>query len=136
MSELAKLKPRERIYATARARGLPKRQAALAAGAKGEMAADKYGTRMSGNVQVQRAIDEALVKQGADPEFAVTKIVNVASMELTHQAAPSILKASNTILELHGWRKEEKPNMTLNINQFFGKARSTKKVDSSVDVSE
>ncbi len=124
MSEMSKLSPRQKIYVTARAKGKSKREAALIAGAKTEVSADKYGTRQSNNVQVQKAIDEALVKLGADPEFAVTKIANVANMELDNKSAPSVLKASNTILGLHGWRKEERPNMTLNINQFFSKSRN------------
>jgi hypothetical protein len=124
MSELAKLEPKQRIYAMARAKGKSKRQSGLEAGAETPLAADKYGTRMSSNVQVQKAIDEAMVKQGLSPEYAVKKIGSVADMELDNRSAPTILKASLTILELHGWRKEDKPNMTLNINQFFGKART------------
>lgn len=127
MSETAKLGPRQRKYVAGRARGLPKRQAALKAGLPTPRAADKFAERQSQNVAVQRAIDEALAKHELTADFAVSKIGSIANMELEARSAPSVLKASQTILELHGWRKEDKPNMTLNINQFFGKARTSKR---------
>jgi hypothetical protein len=115
------LTPRDKKYVAARVKGSTKRQAALAAGLPTPIAADKYAERVSKNVAIQKAIDDALVKHGADPEFAVQKIVNIANMELDNKSAPSVLKASDKILELHGYRSGEKPSMTLNINSFFSK---------------
>lgn len=126
---LAELQPRQRKYVAGRAKGLPKRQAALKAGLPTPRAADKFAERQSKNVAVQRAIDEALLKHGADPDFAVTKIVNVANMKIDNKSAPSVLKAANNILELHGWNKNEKPNMTVNFNQFFSKFHGKKVVE-------
>lgn len=73
--------------------------------------------------QVQEAIDNALIKLHATPEYAVSKIKSVSDMELNDRSASSVLKASNTILELHGWRKDERPTTTLNIKNAFFKPR-------------
>jgi len=73
---------------------------------------------------IQEAIDQALIKLEATPEFAVNKVLSVASMELDGKTAPSVLRASEKLLELHGWRKDERPTMTLNVkNAFFNRPR-------------
>lgn len=67
--------------------------------------------------QVQAAIDAALNKVGATPEFAVQVLAEVAEQDKEIGARRL---AAKDILELHGWRKDERPQNTLQItNAFF-----------------
>lgn len=85
---------------------------------------------------VQQAIDEALAKSELTPEFAVNKIGNISSMEVNSKSAPSILKASTTILELHGWRKDDRPTMQLSIKNAFFNSSRRKTIDNNLDNSK
>ena len=81
-------------------------------------------SRMLTKANVSEAIDLALTKLEATPEYAVSRVKDVAELEVTDRSAPSILKASTTILELHGWRKEERPTTQLKItNAFFSSTK-------------
>lgn len=82
-------------------------------------------SRMLKDVKVQQAIEEALIKHEVTAEHAIKKVKAVSDMELDSKSASSILKASNLILELHGWRKDERPTTTLNIKNAFFKPRDT-----------
>jgi len=114
---------KKKKYIAAQVAGKSKREAALAAGAKSIMAADKYGTRMSKDVQVQEAINKALEYHGATPEFAVGSIKKVAEQVENNPGAA--LNASVKILELHGWKAGERPNVTLQVkNAFFNGSRT------------
>lgn len=76
------------------------------------------GSRMFKKPNIQRAIDAALDKVGATPEFAVQVLADVA--EQTEEIGARRLAAKD-ILELHGWRKEVRPQTTLQINNAFFK---------------
>lgn len=122
---LAALDLKQKKYVTARVKGLGKRQAALQAGAKTPVAASKYANRMSKNVNVQQAIDNALETQGATPEFAVAVLKAVADQQVEVGARRL---AAKDILELHGWRKNERPTVSLTVNNaFFGASRTSDK---------
>jgi len=70
---------------------------------------------------IQEAINDALQLHGATPEFAVKRLKEIAEQEKEIGAARL---ASKDILELHGWNKNERPNLQLNVkNAFFGAAR-------------
>lgn len=71
---------------------------------------------------IQQAIEEALIKQGATPEWAVHQLMRVADQD-EEMGAKRL--ASMNILELHGWNKAERPTMTLQVkNAFFQGARN------------
>lgn len=74
--------------------------------------------------RIQQAIDNALINEEATPEYAVKRVKNVADQEIDNRSAPSVLKAANQILELHGWRKDERPQTKLQVNQFFTSSRN------------
>jgi len=65
---------------------------------------------------VQQAIEQALTFHEATPEFAVGRVKKIAEQD---KELNTSLNASKTILELHGWRKESKPNLTLDVKQAF-----------------
>lgn len=70
---------------------------------------------------IQSAIDAALTYHEATPEFAVGRLKSIAAQEEEIGAARL---AAKDILELHGWRKDERPQMSLSIkNAFFGQSR-------------
>ena len=70
---------------------------------------------------IQQAIEDALIKQGATPEWAVHQLMKVADQD-EEMGAKRL--ASMNILELHGWNKAEKPNLQLQVkNAFFGGGR-------------
>lgn len=93
--------------------------------------ANVQATQNLNKPSIQAEIDKALQKHNATPDFAVGKIVEVANMEVDSKTAGSVLKASDTILELHGFRKGQNPSIGLQVNQFFGKSRTSKFVSNN-----
>jgi phage terminase small subunit len=78
---------------------------------------------------IQAAIEEALVKLNYTPEFAVEQIGKVAAQD--EELSPK-LKASEKILELHGWNKAERPTLQLDIrNAFFNGGRQQDVIESN-----
>lgn len=70
---------------------------------------------------IQQAIQDALNLHEATPEFAVGRLKSIAEQEKEIGAARL---ASKDILELHGWRKEERPNLQVSVkNAFFNASR-------------
>ena len=70
---------------------------------------------------IQQAIDDALTLHGASPEWAVGQLAKVAKQD---EELGAKRLASKDILELHGWRKEERPQLQLNVkNAFFNSSR-------------
>lgn len=112
--------PKAKRYIAARVKGKGKRQAALIAGAPNPIAADKWAERASKNVEIQKAIDDALKSQGATPEYAVGVLKEVAEQQ-TEIGARRL--AAKDILELHGWRKGDVPTVSLNVKNAFFRAR-------------
>lgn len=88
------------------------------------------GSKLMKKPSIQMAIDKALEKTGATPEFAVQVLADVA--EQTEEIGARRLAAKD-ILELHGWRKDTRPQTTLQINNsFFTESMASKQVDSEV----
>lgn len=72
---------------------------------------------------VQKAIEDALLKHGLSPEWAVQQLGKVAGQD---EELGAKRLASKDILELHGWNKADRPTLTLDIkNAFFGRGRET-----------
>lgn len=80
---------------------------------------------------IQLAIDNALAKVGATPEFAVQVLFEVAQQDKEIGARRL---ASKDILELHGWNKSERPNTVLQINNPFFNVGSVVSNDDVIDV--
>lgn len=78
--------------------------------------AEVEGSRLTNKPNIQAAIDKALEFHGATPEFAVGVLKQVADQE---DEIGAKRLAAKDILELHGWRKDERPQMSLNIKQAF-----------------
>lgn len=118
-----KLTPKERKFVKGKVEGKPQRQAYLEAGyavmKKNSM--DVAASKVAAKPHIQQAIEEALQKQGATPEFAVQQLVKIATQD-EEMGAKRL--ASMNILELHGWNKADRPTIQLDINNaFFGGAR-------------
>lgn len=115
------LAPKEIKYVGARVSGKSKRSSALVAGAKTPIAADKYGNRMSKNVQVQQAIDDALESNGMTPEYLVSKLKDVIEQDKEIGAKRLAIKDG---LELRGWKRGDRPTVVLDVqNAFFQQTR-------------
>lgn len=98
------------------------------AGYSGEgITARANASRLATNDNIQQAIENALSFHNATPEFAVGRLKQIATQDKEIGAARL---ASKDILELHGWRKNERPTVSLTVNQsFFGKARARPIID-------
>lgn len=84
--------------------------------------ATSEGSKLHRKPSIQAAIDKALEFHGATPEFAVGVLKQVADQE---DEIGAKRLAAKDILELHGWRKDERPQMSLNIKQaFFTESRA------------
>ena len=103
-------------YIKARVEGKSKREAGLAAGAKTPKAADKYAERASKKVEIQKAIDDALEAQNLTPEMLVEELKSVIVQNKEIGAKRLAIKDG---FELMGWRKDERPQATLSINNAF-----------------
>lgn len=78
-------------------------------------------TRLLKDRNIAKAIEDALRDLEATPEFAVAQLKKVAEQD---EELGAKRLASKDILELHGWRKNDKPIITLDIqNGFFGESR-------------
>jgi phage terminase small subunit len=84
--------------------------------------ATSEGSKLHRKPSIQAAIDKALEFHEATPEFAVGRLKSIAAQDVEIGAARL---ASKDILELHGWRKDERPQVSLNIKQaFFTQSRT------------
>lgn len=125
-----KLTPKERAFVKAKVQGKTNRQAFLEAGySKNDKQAvmDVAASKINNKPHIQQAIDTALQKLGATPEWAVGELMKVAAQDKEIGAKRL---AAKDILELHGWNKADRPTLQLDIkNAFFGEARSTEVID-------
>lgn len=88
------------------------------------------GSKLMRKPSIQMAIDKALEKTGATPEFAVQVLADVA--EQTDEIGARRLAAKD-ILELHGWRKDTRPQTTLQINNsFFTESMASNRVQEDI----
>ena len=124
---MQKLEPKAIKYIGARVSGKSKRQAGLLAGAKTPLAADKYANRMSKNVQVKEAIEQALEANEMTPQYLVSKLKSVIEQDKEIGAKRLAIKDG---LELHGWQRGDRPTVSVEIgNAFFNDTRQTKVID-------
>ena len=120
-----KLTPKERKYAVARIKGETQLKAYQEAGyAESTRNGDKVNAhKIEHRPHVQEAIERALQLHEATPEFAVGRLKAIAEQD--KEIGASRL-ASKDILELHGWNKNERPNLQVNVkNAFFSASRKT-----------
>lgn len=90
------------------------------------------GGKVEKRPHVQQAIEAALEAQGLTPEWAVAQLGKVAKQD---EELGAKRLASKDILELHGWNKNERPNLELNIkNAFFQGGRQSRSNDDVIDV--
>lgn len=87
--------------------------------------AEVNASRLLNKANIQQAINEALEHHNATPEFAVGRLKAIA--EQSKELGASRL-ASKDILELHGWNRGDKPQVTLDIRNasFYNQAREYK----------
>lgn len=119
---MKKLTIKEAKYTKARIEGKNKRTAGLIAGATTEAGADKYANRMSKNVHVQKLIDEAMDAEGLTANKLISELRSVIEQDKEIGAKRLAIKDG---LELLGWQRGERPNVTLDIKNanFFGQTR-------------
>lgn len=131
MSENTRLKPAEKKFVAEYVKTNNGTKSVMNAyGLANKASASVRSSRMLKKVSIQKAIDDALQKVGATPEFAVQVLADVA--EQTEEIGARRLAAKD-ILELHGWRKDTRPQTTLQINNsFFTESIGNKQVDSEV----
>lgn len=94
--------------------------------------ATSEGSKLHRKPSIQAAIDKALEFHGATPEFAVGRLKQIAEQDEEIGAARL---ASKDILELSGWRKDQRPQMSLTIKgSFFNEARGkrTEPIDGEI----
>ena len=105
--------------------------------ARNRNVAEVESSRLLRKPNVQAAIDKALEFHGATPEFAVGRLKQIAEQETEVGAARL---AAKDILELHGWRKDERPGVQITFkHSFFTQSRrgdSSQPASQVIDVSE
>lgn len=122
------LTPKERKFVNAIVQGKSKRSSGLIAGAKTPISADKYANRLSKNVKIAQAIENALEASALTPELAVKELRKIVVQDEELGAKRLAIKDA---LELHGWQRGDKPNITLDIQNasFFNQARPSQVLD-------
>lgn len=117
---------KESKFVAARVSGMTQPQSLVAAGysiPKTKRGIYSVANRVEKRPDVQKAIQEALDLIGASPEYAVKQLYKVADQDIELGAKRL---AAKDILELHGWKKAERPQVALDIrNAFFGRPRET-----------
>jgi phage terminase small subunit len=123
---------KEKKFIKAKVQGKTHAEAYLAAGyaPNNKNVMTVAGSVIAKRPHVQQAIEAALEAQGLTPEWAVAQLGKVASQD---EELGAKRLASKDILELHGWNKNERPNLELNIkNAFFQGGRRNN--DAVIDV--
>lgn len=122
--KLKKLNIRQKKFVKAKIEGKTNLQAYREAGyqAKNKAVAEVEASRTNRKPHIQQAINDALELHGATPEFAVLQLMKVAAQD-DELGAKRL--ASKDILELHGWQKNERPTLQLQVkNAFFNSGRT------------
>lgn len=109
---------KQKKFVAAKVSGKTNDAAYVAAGykASNNNVARVEGSKLLNKPSIQIAIDKALEYHGATPEFAVGELVKVARQE-DELGAKRL--AAKDLLELHGWRKDDRPTVSLNIKSAF-----------------
>lgn len=83
-------------------------------------------TKINRRPHVQQAINDALELHGATPEWAVAQLMKVAGQD---EELGAKRLASKDILELHGWNKQDRPTVQLQVkNAFFQGGRTERQI--------
>lgn len=121
---MTKLTVRERKFVASKVKGSTNAKAYVEAGysVKKRSTADVNASKLLKKAKIQDAINQALEHHGATPEFAVGRLKEIAEQNKEIGAARL---ASKDILELHGWQRGERPNITLQVDNasFFHNSR-------------
>lgn len=76
---------------------------------------------------IKEAIRKALITQDASPESAVENIKRIADATEVNPSAS--LNANKLILQLHGWKENDRPTSILQINnRFFAEKRKEENI--------
>lgn len=125
---------KEKKFVAAKVQGKTNREAYKQAGysINPNMATnDVAASQISKRENVQKAIDQALSKVGATPEFAVHQLYKIAEQD-EEMGAKRL--ASMNLLELHGYNKGAAPKVSVEFkSDFFSQAR---KKETIVDLDE
>lgn len=115
-----RLNPQQKKYVSGIVKGKSQAQAYIEAGYKAKNKDILYSnaSRLAAKPKIAIAIEQALDFHGATPEFAVGRLKSIAEQD--KEIGASRLAAKD-ILELHGWKRGEKPSVTLDIKQAFFK---------------
>jgi hypothetical protein len=116
---------REKRFVKAKVEGKTNLQAFKEAGysVNNKEAAQVAASVKKNQPHIQEAINQALELHGATPEWAVLQLKHVA--EQNDELGAKRLATMN-ILELHGWSKNERPTLQLQVkNAFFDSGRQT-----------
>lgn len=119
---------KEQRFVASRIKGKSLAEAAMEAGsnASTRLGAAQTGMVMARKANVKKAIENALINEGATPEWAAAQLVKIARQDGELEVKR---KAVMDILKLHGWKEGEKPEIALEIkNAFFGEARKARVV--------
>ncbi len=122
-----KLSIKETKYVAGRVKGLKKVEAYKQAGYKmTHLPSIRAETaKMNKKPHIQAAIDNALIKHGLSPEYAVGELGKIVAQDKEIGAKRLAIK---DVLELHGWNKNERPTLQLNVNNaFFSNTRGQQK---------
>ena len=119
-----KLTIKEQKFVTAKIQGKTNMVAYKEAGYKMEgLSAKTDASVVKNRPHVQKAIDDALMKHGLTPEYAIGQLAKIVAQDDEIGAKRLAIKDT---LELHGWNKADRPTLQLDIkNAFFGGGRET-----------
>lgn len=119
---MSKLSGKQRKFVSAYIKKPNATEAAMQAyDASNRKVAQNIGSENLSKPIIQQAIDAALLKVGATPEFAVNQLYTVAQQD---EELGAKRLAAKDILELHGWQRGNRPESRLTIeNAFFGNSR-------------
>jgi hypothetical protein len=116
------LTPRDRKFVTAYVKTSKKAKAmriadpTLAAASAGVVASNTLR-----NINVQKAIEDALVNHGLTPDHAIAELSKLVDQD---EELAVKHRAISTTLELMGWRKSDKPMVSIEMTGFMGKSRT------------
>lgn len=122
---------RQKKFVTAKIKGMNNDTAYTQAGYKASTnnVARVEGSKLMKKPNIQQAIDDALASQELTPEYAIGQLKTIVDQNDEIGAKRLAIK---DVLELHGWRKNERPAVSLTVNNaFFGNSRVVKNNNSS-----
>lgn len=128
-----KLTAKERKFVTEIVKGATKTEAYMKTyNTKGnKTTVHSEASRTASKPHVKHAIDSALELHGLTPEHAIKELKYI--VDQNDEIGAKRLAIMNT-LELHGWRKDERPQSVLQINNSFFSDVVPSKQEDVIDV--